>query len=108
MGKPWKPGSTPYKDYLDSLSKEEYDAHLKERARRKAMRKAMETIVKEQQVEWLTMLNNAAVVMAQQALEKGDVQAFIAVWDRIIGKPKDTIEVEDNNKPLPWNDDFDE
>jgi len=107
MARRWVKGQTPYADFLKRLTPEEKAAHLQERANRKTMRKAMELIIEEQQSQWLSGLNNAAAVMLAKALDTGDHQAFIAVWDRIVGKPKDEVTIEDNNKPLPWNDDFD-
>lgn len=106
MGKKWQPGKAVYSEWLKTLTKEEYEAHLEERRKRKAMKKAMEGVILEKQNEWLSVMNNAAYMLAMKALQEGDTQAFIAVWDRIIGKPKDSIEVDGAIKPLPWNDDF--
>jgi len=103
----WKPGATPYADYLAKLTPEQKQAHLQERAKKKAMKKAMDDVIKEQQEMWIAQLNNSAAKLLENAEKKGDVQAFIAVWDRIIGKPKEDIHL-DTNKPLPFTDNFED
>jgi type III secretory pathway component EscR len=108
MSSRWQKGVTPYVDWLKNLTPEEYDAHLFKRAQRKARKKAMEEVIDEQRALWLAELNNAAALQLKKALTTGDTQAFIAVWDRIIGKPKDEVVLEDNAQPQPWNDDFSE
>lgn len=106
MARQWKPGESPYADWLKSLTPEEYEAHLEQRRKKKAMRQAMETVVKQNQELWLAELNNTAAELLKKAQTEGDVQAFVAVWDRVVGKPKDEVNL-DTNKPLPWNDDLD-
>lgn len=94
----WKPGVTKYKDFLDSLTDEQYQQHLHERRLKKAMKKSMEVVVKEHQAQLLALSFNASVKLMTQALEEGDTAAYKAVWDRIIGRPDSLTEeqAEDN------------
>lgn len=111
----WKPGqSGGYADFLRKLKAEDakdggtrYEDYLRKNRQKKAMRKAMETVVLEQQNKWLSQLNNAAAMLLQKAIEEQDHNAFIAVWDRIIGKPRDEIDVS-GDLPLPFHSDFPE
>lgn len=100
----WKPGQTPYADFLKSLTPEEKEAHMQVRRNKKSMRKAFEAVVLAQQGEWLNKINQAMVSVINKAIENGDSAALIAVHDRIIGKPTETINTE-TNQILPWDSD---
>ena len=103
--KPWQPGATPYKDYLEKLTPEEYEAHLEQRRKRKEMRTVMKKVTEEFQSIWVSQLHNAAWKILERARDTGDAVAFAAVWDRIIGKTHH-IEVDNiSDKPLPFKDD---
>ena len=52
--KPWKPGEAPYRDYLNKLTPEEYQAHLAQRRRRKEMRTTMKKVTQEFQSIWVS------------------------------------------------------
>lgn len=104
--KRWEPGHAPYAAWLKTLTQEEYEAHLLQRRKRKAMRKSMEEVVQQQQKIWLSELNNTAAALLAKAKEDGDVAAFVAVWDRIVGKPKDEVQATVDTA-LPWNEDLD-
>ena len=99
----WKPGTSPYADFIKSLTPEEREEHLKERANRRTMKKAFEIVVKEYQIEWVAKINEAMVAVINKAIRDGDPSALIAVSDRIIGKPTETI-VSESDQILPWND----
>jgi lysyl-tRNA synthetase class I len=100
----WKPGETPYVEFLKKLTPEQKAAHLKERRERKAMRNAMKEVQQEFQNVWLSELHNAAFELLKKARETKDPAAFCAVWDRVVGKPKE-IELEvSSDKPLPFTD----
>ena len=99
----WKPGASPYADFLAKLTPEEKAAHLRKRAERKAIKQAMKTVINEFQDRWIADLHNAAWRQLVKARDTGDTQAFIAVWDRIVGKPDQEISVDDN-RVLPWTD----
>ena len=99
----WEPGTSPYAEYLAKLTPEEKALHLRQRAERKAIKQAMKTVVSEYQERWVSNLHNAAWQQLMKARDSGDTQAFIAVWDRIIGKPETEISVDDN-RVLPWTD----
>jgi len=104
--KPWKPGESPYRDFLNSLTPEQYEAHLEDRRRRKEMRTVMKKVTEEFQSIWVSELHNAAWKLLERARNTGDPVAFAAVWDRIIGK--DSSNTDDQilqNKPLPFKDD---
>ncbi len=103
----WKPGISPYKVFLDKLTPDERAAHLEKRKQKRDMKAAMKAIIMHNQIEWLTNLNTAASVLTAKAISEGDVQAFTAVWDRVIGKPDEDIKVS-KQMPLPFDDDFDE
>lgn len=79
---------------------EGYKAYLAERKQRKSMRQAMKATVEEQQEKWVAMFNNAAAKLMQQSIDHGDTQAFIAVYDRFVGKPDTSIDVTSNGKEL--------
>ena len=103
--KPWKPGDTPYADYLNSLTPEEYQQHLEDRRRRKEMKTVMKQVTEEFQSIWVSELHNAAWKLLERARDTGDPVAFAAVWDRIIGKHYKEADIEDMDKPLPFKDD---
>lgn len=103
----WKPGSSPYADYLANLTPDEKAAHLAARATKKSMKQAMKAVVKHQQDIWISELNNVAARLIAKAVEEGDTQAFIAVWDRVVGKPESEVKFE-SETPLVWADDFDD
>lgn len=106
LAQQWKKGVSPYKEFLKNLSPEEYAEHLEQRRKRKQMKRMMEEVVQAQAAGWVAMFNNAAVKLLERAVETGDAQAFMAVYDRIIGKPTLNIDAELAEKPtLPWHDD---
>lgn len=100
-------GNNAYRDFLDSLTPEQYEAHLEERRKRKSMRQAMERVQNEYQDIWISQLHNAAFRCLEKAMVHGDPVAFATVFDRIVGKPMQKIELNsDDDKPLPFNDDL--
>ncbi len=99
-------GNRSYADWLLALTPEEYDAHLEARRRKKAMRIAMTKVADEYQAEWIAALNNAAHMVLQRAVEDGNPNAFAVVWDRIIGKPDLKVDVTNDDRALPFNDDL--
>ena len=84
---------------------EEKAAHLRERKERKAMKTAMKEVVEEYQTRWIAELHNAAWRQLVKARDSGDTQAFVAVWDRIVGRPQEQDMTDANQRPLPWTDD---
>jgi len=100
--RPWKPGSTPYADYLNSLTVEERAAHLKKRRDKKAMRQVMKEVVEEYQTQWAAEMHNAAWAVLMRARNTGDAQAFATVFDRIVGRPHEAR--PDDGRALPWSD----
>jgi cell division inhibitor SulA len=102
--KQWVPGQAPYADYLKSLTPEQKALHLKQRKERKAMKVAMKEVVEEYQHKWIAELHNAAWAQLVKARESGDTQAFVAVWDRIVGKPQESDFDANSMRPLPWTD----
>lgn len=100
----WKPGQCPpsalYIRNLKENDPEAYKEHLAQRKARKSMKQAMKATVEEQQEKWIAMFNNAAAKLMQQAMDNGDTQAFIAVYDRFIGKPDTSVDVTSNGKEL--------
>lgn len=100
----WEPGKAPYADYLKSLTPEEKEKHLAARRAKKSMRKAYEQVILSQQEQWLARINQGILAVLEKAIQTGDAQALATVYDRIIGKPVDTVATE-SGKPLPWNDD---
>jgi hypothetical protein len=99
-------GNNAYRDFLDSLTPEEYTLHLDERRKRKSMRAAMERVQNEYQDVWVSQLHNAAFRCLEKAMVHGDPVAFATVFDRIVGKPMQKIEVNSDEKPLPFSDDL--
>ena len=108
MGKPnFKPGDTPYVDYLNRLTPAEREAHLEQRRLNKekkklqmTMKEAMKAVIDSNRDQWLATFNNAAVVLMQKALDSGDVQAFTAVYDRFVGKPDSLVDVTSNGQTM--------
>jgi hypothetical protein len=100
----WLPGKSPYAEYLHKLTPEQKAEHLKERANRRTMKKAFEIVVSNYQAEWIAKINKAMLAVIDRAIETGDPACLVAVADRIIGKPVDTINTE-TNLVLPWNAD---
>jgi len=101
------PGNSAYNDFLATLSEEERKEHFAKRTKKASMKKAMEAVVLQQQAAWISELNNAATILIKKAIEEGDHKSFIAVWDRMVGKPTQEVKV-DTETPLVWKDDFDD
>ena len=100
-------GNSSYADFLKSLSEEDYAIHLEERRKRKSMRQAMERVQNEYQDIWISQLHNAAFRCLEKAMVHGDPVAFATVFDRIVGKPAQKIEVRgDEDRALPFTDDL--
>lgn len=99
-------GNRSYADFLAGLTPEEYQQHLDERRKRKSMRAAMERVQNEYQDIWISQLHNAAFRCLEKAMIHGDPVAFATVFDRIVGKPTQKIELNSDDKPLPFNDDL--
>ena len=100
----WEPGKAPYAEFLKRLTPEEKAAHLQARKEKKAMKQAMKEVVSEYQTQWISELHNAAWAQLVKARESGDTAAFVAVWDRIVGRPQEQDHSEANQRPLPWDD----
>ena len=96
----YKPGKPVYSEWLKSLTPEEYDRHLLERKERKTMKQAMQVVIQAQQEKWLALFNNAAEVLMKKALDEGDAQAFIAIYDRFVGKPDSAVDITSAGKQL--------
>ncbi len=99
-------GNDSYARFLKGLTEEEYAAHLEERRKRKSMRQAMERVQNEYQDIWISQLHNAAFRCLEKAMVHGDPVAFATVFDRIVGKPTQKIELNSDDKPLPFDDDL--
>ena len=88
----FKKGSTPYKDFLDTLTPEERKAHFAERTQKgrdnKIIKDAWKETIEAQKERWLALFNNRAL----ELLENGNGQDYAIVFDRIVGKPTDKIE----------------
>ena len=102
--RPWKPGQAPYAEWLKTLTPEQKEAHLRQRRERKAMRQAMAEVVTEYQNRWIAEMHNAAWAQLVKARDSGDTAAFVAVWDRIIGRPQDADRAAADGQALPWSD----
>jgi hypothetical protein len=50
-------------------------------------------------------MHNAAWAQLVKARDSGDTQAFVAVWDRIVGRPQEQDMADQNQRALPWTDD---
>lgn len=108
MGKPnIKKGDTLYADFIKTLTPEEHEAHLAQRALNRekkkmqlSMKEAMKAVIDSNRDQWLATFNNAAVVLMQKALDSGDVQAFTAVYDRFVGKPDSLVDVTSNGQTM--------
>jgi cell division inhibitor SulA len=100
----WEPGQAPYAEWLKKLTPEQKAAHLQKRKEKKAMKVAMKEVVEQYQTRWIAELHNAAWAQLVKARESGDTQAFVAVWDRIVGKPQESDMDANNMRPLPWTD----
>lgn len=99
----WNGGGLRYPDWIKTLTPEELEAHLLERKQRKAIKKAMKEVVAHHQAEWITAFHNTMGKMLKEAADEGDAQKLAILYDRIVGKPDETVEI-DMNKVLPWND----
>ena len=99
-------GNNSYAEFLKGLTEEEYAQHLDERRKRKSMRAAMERVQNEYQDIWVSQLHNAAFRCLEKAMVHGDPVAFATVFDRIVGKPAQKIELNSDDKPLPFDDDL--
>jgi hypothetical protein len=102
QGQLWKPGATPYRDFLDSLTPEQREQHLQQRRERRHMRQAFQEVVQEYQSRWAAEMHNAAWAVLKKARDQGDAQAFAAVFDRIVGRAPENA--PDAGRALPWRD----
>jgi hypothetical protein len=96
----WEPGKAVYAEWLKSLTPEEKAAHLAERKVKKNMKKAWEEIKEAQQAQWLSKINSAMIAVLEKAVADGDAHALATVFDRMIGKPQDTVDVTSNGETL--------
>lgn len=101
-GRRWQPGRAPYAEWLKTLTPEQREAHLLDRRKRKAMREVMRQTVAEYQAQWAAGIHNAAWRVLERARTTGDATAFMAVWDRIVGRSADMPTTD--GQPLPWSD----
>ncbi len=99
-------GNRSYGDYLAGLTEEEYQSHLEERRKRKSMKANMKRVAEEHADIWISQLHNAAYRCLEKAIVNQDPVAFATVWDRIIGKSSQTIDINSDDRPLPFNDDL--
>jgi cell division inhibitor SulA len=104
MNKTWVPGKAVYSEWLKTLTADERTLHLQQRAQKKAMKTAMREVVEQYQHQWIAELHNAAWRQLVKARESGDTQAFVAVWDRIVGRPQEQDLDTAAQRPLPWSD----
>ena len=98
--------NSAYGDFLRSLTEEEYAQHLEQRRKRKSMRAAMKKVAEEHQSIWISQLHNAAYRCLEKAIVNQDAVAFATVWDRLIGKPDIKVDVTNDDRALPFNDDL--
>lgn len=106
MGKNiWEPGKAVYSEWLKTLTPEQKALHLQERKQRKSMKTAMKQVVEQYQSQWIAEMHNAAWVQLVKARDSGDTQAFVAVWDRIVGRPQEQDMGDQTQRALPWTDD---
>ena len=101
----WEPGKAVYSEWLKTLTAEQRALHLQERKQRKSMKTAMKEVVEQYQSQWIAEMHNAAWRQLVKARDSGDTAAFIAVWDRIVGRPQEQDMSDQNQRALPWTDD---
>jgi hypothetical protein len=101
----WIPGRGVYSEWLKTLTAEQRALHLQERAQRKSMKTAMKEVVEQYQSQWIAEMHNAAWAQLAKARDTGDTAAFVAVWDRIVGRPQEQDMSDQNQRALPWTDD---
>lgn len=101
----WQPGKAVYSEWLKTLTADQRELHLQERRQRKSMKTAMKAVVEQYQARWIAEMHNAAWAQLIRARDSGDTQAFVAVWDRIVGRPQETEMGDHGLRPLPWTDD---
>lgn len=89
----WQKGQAPYAEWLKTLTPEEYKAHIVQRKVNKSIKAATAAVNNQYKAEWTTALINAAIAVLSKAQTTGDPAAFVAVWDRINGKPESSVDV---------------
>jgi len=105
----WKPGKAVYSEWLKTLTKEEYEAHLQDRRARKEKKKLkeeMDALVRYNKNLWLSGINNALAKALHQAQITGDIDTVIKIYDRLVDDKNNNINIS-FDEPLPWNDDLD-
>jgi hypothetical protein len=101
MAKPlWLPGTSPYAEWLRTLTPEEKAEHLVARKVKKSMRKAMQEVIEANQAEWTAKINNAMAKVLEKALLEGDAQSLAIVYDRLVGKPREELDVTSNGNEI--------
>ena len=98
----WEPGKSQYAEWKKTLTPEQYEQHMIARKQRKTMKRAFEQVVAAQQEVWISRINEGLVSVLKKAIDTGDSAALAVVFDRIIGKPTETIQSEVTTV-LPWN-----
>jgi len=103
----WKPGDTPYKDFIDKLTPEEYEAHIQKRKKKKEHKKLkdeMDSLIQYNKQIWLSSINNAFAKALVTAEATNDIDTVVKIYDRLIDNKRDFN--VDLDIPLPWNDDL--
>ena len=96
----WEPGKAVYAEWLKTLTPEEYNQHLAERKINKSLKQAMNETIQAQKEQWIAKINNAMVSVIEKAERDGDPAALVAVYDRLIGKPDNNVDITSNGKTL--------
>lgn len=99
-------GTVGYADWLKSLSQEDYDAHLEERKAKRQDKVIVETMQEmarrkfEENSEELTaaLLKQAQRLVLDQELTP---QGFAILSDRVLGKPKESVDVTSDGSFAP-------
>lgn len=101
-----KPGNTVAKDFYASLGppgsqeRKDYFDRRTAKTRLNRMERSVaqdtEIMLRKNKYEIISKLLEGADVLMDKAIKEKDPQAWIAVYDRVVGKPKQSIEVDGN------------
>lgn len=102
----WTKGKPVYSEWLKTLSKEDYEAHLRKRAldkedrmKKLTRKQVFEEVLDAQKAQWVAESNNIMVTHAKEA-KLGNVQSARLVFEYLFGKPETQVDITSNGNTL--------
>lgn len=94
IGQRFKKGNTISRDFHAKLTAEEKAARSLAFREKRSMKKAFQETIEQNQAKWIALFNNRMA----ELLPDANAQEIAVLFDRVIGKPTETIEQDINAK----------